>query len=112
MADDAESARSGARLVKVASSCAVVAVLAFLLGVSVGAKEGTSVFARLPFLGDGLSAAPSETADLAPFWKAWNTLEERFVATHASSTPPSFQERVWGAIEGLTTAYGDPYTVF
>ena len=112
MGDDAESARGGGRLVKFASSFAVVAVLAFLLGVSVGAKEGASVFAHLPLLGDGLSATPSETADLAPFWKAWNTLEERFVATHASSTPPSLQERVWGAIEGLTAMYGDPYTVF
>ena len=112
MGDNAESAHGGARLVKFASSLAGVAVLAFVLGVSVGAKEGTSVFAHIPLLGDGLSATPDDAANLAPFWKAWNTLEERFVATHASSTPPSSKERIWGAIEGLTTAYGDPYTVF
>src|SRR3989344_896331 len=42
MGDNAESAHGGARLVKFASSLAGVAVLAFVLGVSVGAKEGAN----------------------------------------------------------------------
>jgi len=54
----------------------------------------------------------SENLDLDPFWKAIETLDDRFVSTTASSSIPSNKEKVWGAIEGLTSSYGDPYTVF
>lgn len=99
-------------IVKRAIAFALVAALGFALGISVGAKEGTSVFANVPFLGDGLNATPDETVDLAAFWKVWNTLGARFVQTHGSSTAPLAKEKMWGAIEGLTASYGDPYTVF
>jgi len=56
------------------------------------------------------NAAPGNV-DLNQFWTAWNLLEQNYVPTH-SSTTPSAQERVWGAIGGLTDSYGDPYTVF
>ena len=51
-----------------------------------------------------------EKIDFAPFWKAWNALDERFVATKHTTTTP--QDRVWGAIMGLTNSLKDPYTVF
>lgn len=57
-------------------------------------------------------ATSSENIDLAPFWKALGTLNDRFVATTASSSVPSNEDKVYGAIEGMTAAYGDPYTVF
>ena len=50
--------------------------------------------------------------DLAAFWKVWQTLEDKYVPSTASSTIPSKEERVWGAIEGLVDSYKDPYTVF
>lgn len=55
--------------------------------------------------------------DFAPFWKAWKILDEKFVsAKKATSTPSSAtstdQNKVWGAIAGLTDSLGDPYTVF
>ena len=44
-------------------------------------------------------------------------MDERFVSTKKStSTQPAAtstdQNKVWGAIEGLTASLGDPYTVF
>ncbi len=57
------------------------------------------------------SAQPKEV-DFAKFWQAWNLLEDNFVQTHASNTIPTYQERMYGAIAGLTDSYGDPYTVF
>lgn len=57
-------------------------------------------------------ATSSENLDLAPFYKALETLNDRFVATTASSSVPSNADKVYGAIEGMTAAYGDPYTVF
>lgn len=61
-------------------------------------------------------------ADFEPFWKAWKLLQDNYEDTNtkvliasstASSTGPvTDQDRVWGAIKGLTASYGDPYTTF
>ena len=88
--------------------------IGFLGGLVVGggSSMATSVAAHLPLVGDGLDATPDPSLDLTAFWKVWNTLNTNYVITHASSTLPSAQEKVWGAISGLAAAYGDPYTVF
>ncbi len=54
----------------------------------------------------------SSTIDMAPFWNVWKTLDEKFVYTHKNAKVITNQDKIWGAIEGLTAAYGDPYTVF
>lgn len=46
--------------------------------------------------------------DFAPFWKAWNMLEEKFSPNDGFDR----QKMVWGAISGMTQSLGDPYTVF
>ena len=92
---------------------ALVAVVAFGAGVAVGQSgNGSSIVSRLPLIGDGLDATPDPSADLAPFWKAWNALSANYVVTHASSTLPTTKDKVYGAIAGLASSYGDPYTVF
>ena len=48
--------------------------------------------------------------DFSPFWKAWTMLDQNYV--NATTTATSTQNRVWGAISGLTASFGDPYTVF
>lgn len=57
----------------------------------------------------------SEVADTEinfdAFWKAWQILDEKFVAA-SSSDATSEQDRVWGAIQGMTNSLGDPYTTF
>ena len=51
--------------------------------------------------------------DFAPFWKAWNIINEKYVPTNSTTTDRvSDQDRVWGAIEGMTKSLGDPYTTF
>lgn len=50
--------------------------------------------------------------DMSQFWQAWSILNDNFVETHASSSIPNDQQKVYGAIKGLTDSYGDPYTVF
>ncbi|MEK7538337.1 MAG: S41 family peptidase [Patescibacteria group bacterium] len=50
--------------------------------------------------------------DMQPFWKTFDVLNEKFVATTASSSVPTDREKVFAAIEGLTSSYGDPYTSF
>ncbi len=46
--------------------------------------------------------------DFEPFWKAWSVLNEKSVKADETSD----QDKVWGAIKGLTAAYGDHYTEF
>jgi len=60
-----------------------------------------------------------EEVDFTPFWKAWNLIEERYIAdngnngtTSGTTTPITDQDKVWGAISGLTASLGDPYSVF
>ena len=48
------------------------------------------------------------TADFAPFWKAWNLLKEKSIYSDKLTD----QNLVWGAIKGLASTTGDPYTTF
>lgn len=56
--------------------------------------------------------AKPTSVDFEKFWRAWNELEQNYVPATASSTTPSEEEKLWGAIAGLAASYGDPYTVF
>src|SRR5690349_10308904 len=57
--------------------------------------------------------------DFSAVWKAWHTLDEKFVPAAVSSTTPiatstaqANQDRVWGMISGLADSLNDPYTFF
>lgn len=94
-------------------SFALVAAIAFGAGISLGGSSSSaSVVTHIPLLGDGLDATPDQNADLASFWKAWNVLQENYVITHASTTLPTTKQKLYGAIQGLASSYGDPYTTF
>lgn len=85
----------------------IVAIVgAFGTGLTVGERVEHARIASTPA---GTSTAQ---LDLAPFWKTLNVLNEKFVPTTASSTTPDDDKKVYGAIEGLVAAYGDPYTTF
>lgn len=94
-------------------SFAIVAAIAFGAGLFFGSSgSSAAIVSHVPFVGDGLDATPDQSVDFTDFWKAWNALEANYVITHASSTLPSTKERLFGAISGLASSYGDPYTVF
>lgn len=99
------------RTMKLGAAFAIVLALGFAGGLSAGAAGGTRVFSNVSLFG-GLSAIPDDSADLSDFWRAWNVLDSRFVGSSASSTKPNADEKMWGAIQGLAAAYGDPYTVY
>ncbi len=79
----------------------------FFLGATVGFSRGINEVDRV--IGVSNKEGGSEiTADFSPFWKVWNTLEEK----HVDVENVSDQEKVWAAIRGLSSAYNDPYTRF
>jgi carboxyl-terminal processing protease len=98
--------------VRLGIAFALVLVVGLVGGYFIGSHGATPNISNLPLLGDNLNATPDKSADFTAFWKVWNTLDAQYVVTHASSTLPTRQEKLWGAIQGLTSSYGDPYTVF
>lgn len=87
---------------KAAGLLAVVA-LAF----SIGLYTGVSSYRAAAV---GITSQPN--VNMTQFWNAWIALQQNFVAVHASTTIPTDQDKIYGAIAGLTDSYGDPYTVF
>ncbi len=57
-----------------------------------------------------ITLAPTSVADFNQFWKAWNLINERYVPVKGKEV--TSQEKVWGAIAGLTSSLGDPYSFF
>lgn len=53
----------------------------------------------------------SNDTDFSVFWKVWNLLDDKFISA-SSTKETSDQEKVWGAISGMVSSLGDPYTVF
>lgn len=91
----------------------ILVVAAFLV---VGAGFGTGVYVgysqrpaieTVTLLYNKETAKPAEV-DFEPFWKAWNLIEEKYVAAGDLDR----QNMVYGAISGMVRALDDPYTVF
>jgi len=98
-----------------------VAIVALLIGAvvvigvysGVGEKIAKAASDVVPTLNINLnSGTQPKEVEFSQFWKAWTMLDQNFVQTHSSSTIPTYQQRVYGAISGLTDSFGDPYTVF
>jgi carboxyl-terminal processing protease len=69
-----------------------------------------SIFSIFSRSSEAVSAS-SEPADLSEFWEVWKLLDERFISASSTATVTT-EEKIYGAIEGMVAAYGDPYTVF
>lgn len=79
---------------------------------SLGFRKGENSFAiAAPDIlnqGEGQPAA----VDFSAFWKTWNLINEKYVPASTTLERVDDQEKVYGAIEGLASSLGDPYTVF
>ena len=80
-------------------------------GYVLGNKSANGGILRVTELSNKEVGMASST-DFALFWQVWNTLNDKYVATHGTSTIVTSQDRVYGAIKGMVAALGDPYTVF
>ena len=48
--------------------------------------------------------AVTTTADFSPFWKVWNTINEKY----PGASKVSDQDKVYGAVSGLVGSLNDP----
>ncbi len=86
----------------------IIAVGGYNLGLQASEKSGAGTIVGIENMAEGEPLG----VDFSPFWRAWNLLNEKFVPAGTSTERVSDQERIWGAISGMTDALGDPYTVF
>lgn len=86
---------------------ALIVIIVFTTGFYVG-KNNTNN----PRSSKLSTATSTQDVDMDAFWKAWDLLDEKFVPTSSSTKIVENKDKVWGAITGLASAYGDPYTVF
>ncbi len=86
---------------------AAVAVVFLIGGFFIGTKWAPVV----PWSANAQTEAGPENADLSSVFKAWKLLDEHFVPA-TTTEAVSVDEKVWGMISGLASAYGDPYTEF
>lgn len=90
---------------KVSNSLILLVVIFFALGVYIGFHNRPEIY-KTSLLGKETQV--STQADFSPFWKTWNTINEK--SPNASKITD--QERVYGAISGLVGSLNDPYSVF
>ncbi len=85
----------------------VIAALFFAIGYVIRDNAPASALPVLSSSGGNVPAG----VDVSPLWKAWGVLNEKFVPATTTKVI-SQQQMLWGAIEGLASSLGDPYTVF
>ena len=80
--------------------------VSFFVGVSVGLQSRPDIDKVSGILHK--EEYKPEGVDFAPFWKAWNVINEKYVTADGANN----QDKMWGAIGGLAGSLKDPYTIF
>jgi len=91
---------------------AILVFLIIIISVSGGYLLGTRGFkislTKFPKVNISRQIPPEKNLDFSLFWRVWDSLEENYF----DKSKLIDSERVYGAIKGMVSAVGDPYTVF
>jgi len=110
--------RSEDRKVILSAAAAIVCATVLILA---GFAGGYLLAMHNARQGIGLTASslPPVGVDFSPVWKAWHTIDQKFVPAAVSTTTPLAtttaklnEQKVWGMIQGLAASLHDPYTFF
>ncbi len=88
------------------SAIVLLAALLFGLGVYVGFNNRPDIDKTANIIGK--ETAVATVVDFAPFWKTWNSINEKFPTVEKITD----QDKLYGAISGLVGSLNDPYSVF
>lgn len=92
-------------IVKITTGVLFVLVV-FSAGFFIGFNKQLSTEKLSAFLGK--DSMPENQADFAPFWKVWNTIDQKFPGADKVDS----EKRIYGAIAGLVGSLEDPYSQF
>ncbi|MEK7081270.1 MAG: PDZ domain-containing protein, partial [Patescibacteria group bacterium] len=84
----------------------LLVALFFLFGVYVGNHNRPEIDKVTGV--SGKETQVTTQADFSPFWKVWNTINEKY----STADKITDQNRIYGAISGLIGSLNDPYSVF
>lgn len=78
----------------------------FIGGVYVGYQRRPASFDVVGI--ENMNSDVISKTDFNTFWKTWKTLDKKFIDAENITS----EERIWGAVRGLTSSFNDPYTEF
>ena len=76
------------------------------MGIYIGSRNQPAINKVIGI--SGKETAVVTQADFSPFWKVWNTINEKY----PDAVKVNDQDRVYGAISGLVDSLDDPYSSF
>lgn len=88
----------------------VFSVAFFLFGFFTGFGSRANSQNTVSLIDSTSPTSTVENVNLDAFWQVWKTLDARFVSK--TDKKITTDDKIYGAIQGLTNAFGDPYTVF
>lgn len=101
--------RNNFRLIRIAIFISLFFTFVFIGGYWLGYSAYTVEFSQFPKATiDREKPISKETVDFDLFWKVWDTLESRYYDKKKIVAG----KMVYGAISGMVSALGDPYTAF
>lgn len=98
------------KLAKLRRAIVIVLVIGASLGAGyfLGRNGFQASFSKFPKVTISRQTPPEKNVDFSLFWRVWDTLEENYL----DSNKLVASEMIYGAIKGMVSAIGDPYTVF
>lgn len=81
-----------------------ILILTLFIGIFIGQKQSSTA----SITGNPNFDQISKSEEFKSFWKVWQILDEKYIKAASTTT----DKKIYGAIQGLTQSYGDPYTVF
>ncbi len=88
-----------------ASATILLVALFFGLGIYIGFNNRPEIN-KVTI--SGKETAVKTEADFSPFWRVWNSINEKY----PNASKITDQNKIYGAISGLTSSLNDPYSVF
>ncbi len=83
-------------------------IIVFVIGYSFGSNGFQASLSQFPKVNITRQTPPARNLDFNLFWKVWDLLDSSYY--DKSKLVPS--KMVYGAIQGMVAAVGDPYTMF
>jgi len=86
----------------------VIVLVAFSVGYALGLKNFSVQLQASPKVTINRELPEGKELDFSLFWRVWDTLETRYY----DKTKLNKADMIYGAIQGMVAAIGDPYTAF
>ncbi len=96
------------RTIRILTLITILVIVAGYIGYQLGMRRTTFSLSRNQGIVVHSSPPPAKEVDFNLFWNVWERLETKYL----DKSKLDSQKMVYGAISGMVSSLGDPYTVF